>query len=160
VEIPFRGQQLAMVFVLPPEDVGLAEFEQNLDGSRLSRLLAGLRNAPHGLVDLKLPRFEMRTPLPLNSPLRALGMKRAFGGAAEFAGIAAEQLFVSDVIHQAFVKVDEIGAEAAAATAIVMRKGGLATGDAFPFVADRPFLFAIVERSSGAILFFGRCVRP
>jgi serpin B len=149
-----------MVFVLPNADLGLPGLEGKLDGERLGGLLASLRAQRERVVDLKLPRFEMRTAVPLTTPLRELGMKRAFQPSAEFGAIADERLCVSDVVHQAFVRVDEKGAEAAAATAVILRKSAALPEAAVQLVLDRPFLFAIVERQSGMVLFFGRCAQP
>jgi len=113
-------------------------------------------------VDLALPKFEFTTPLPLNDTLRALGMVQAFqGGVADFTGISGPNfpMYISDVIHKAFIKIDEEGTEAAAATAVVMRDASVPYADVVLHV-DRPFVFLIRDRVTGAVLFLGRVVNP
>jgi len=111
-------------------------------------------------VDLALPRFEFRTQASLPRALRSLGMVDAFdGGAADFSGISGEGgLFISDVIHEVFVSVNEAGTEAAAATAVVVTRG-------LPPIPvevgmDRPFLFWLYDRPTGSVLFVGRVLDP
>jgi serpin B len=111
-------------------------------------------------VALTFPRFSIETKAQLADVLTALGMPTAFSGAADFSGITtAEQLEISDVIHQANIDVDEKGTEAAAATAVVMRAGS-APGEPVTFRVDRPFLFALRDVPTGAILFLGRVADP
>jgi serpin B len=110
-----------------------------------------------------LPRFAVDTGATLRPILEALGMESAFDpGAADFSGMAdldatGEELYVDDVYHDATVTVDETGTEAAAATAAVIDFTS-APPTEFEFVADRPFLFAIRDRPTGAVLFLGRVV--
>jgi serpin B len=115
-----------------------------------------------------LPRFEV-SPTPsmsLGKELESLGMTDAFDRKkADFTAIAnpadaRERLKIDKVFHKAFVKVDEKGTEAAAATAVVMAKGGGAPAPAPEFTADHPFVFAIVSKSSGLVLFLGRVAEP
>jgi serpin B len=120
-------------------------------------------------VDLFMPRFSIETRARLKAPLAALGMPRAFDpGAADFTGIHVpkvdgDNIHISNVIHQANIDVDEAGTEAAAATAVGMDTGGC-TGPApakeIELRLDRPFLFAIRDIETGAILFMGRVVDP
>jgi serpin B len=106
---------------------------------------------------VKLPRFEARTQARLDEALRALGLGIAFTGAADFGGITtAEALAITAVAHEAVVKVDEAGTEAGAATAVII--GRVSIPDFL--VVDRPFVFAIRDRPTGAVLFVGRIVRP
>jgi serpin B len=93
--------------------------------------------------------------------LEALGMVDAFDPAvADFSPMTGQpELFVSDVIHEAFIKVDEAGTEAAAATAVVMRLRG-ALGESIELEIDRPFLFALQDRETGEVLFIGRVADP
>ncbi|HUS48181.1 MAG TPA: serpin family protein, partial [Phycisphaerae bacterium] len=112
-------------------------------------------------VDVRLPRFQLKTRYYLQEPLSAMGMPDAFvPEKADFSGMdGTKSLFISKVIHQAFVDVNEEGTEAAAATAVVMRK---TNGGAPPtiFRADHPFLFLIRHEKTGAILFMGRVANP
>jgi serpin B len=121
-------------------------------------------------VIVALPKFEINpaTSLSLGDTLQALGMPLAFDRAkADFTGIAnppnpADRLFIAKVFHKAFVKLDEKGTEAAAATAVVMARAGGAAPSKPPaeFKADHPFLFVLRQVKSGAILFMGRVSDP
>jgi serpin B len=146
-----------MAVVLPDRD-RLAEVERALDGAALGRLLDSFVPAS---VDLQLPRWTMRTTVPLNETLTALGMPTAFEEqSADFNGMTArERLYISAVLHQAFVAVDEHGMEAAAATAVVM---GALSGPppGVPVVVDRTFLFVIHDIATGTPLFVGRVDDP
>jgi len=167
LEIPCIGHDVAILVVLPDRRDGLADAERAISGARLAAWRAAL--APQH-VALALPRFEvdLATPLALREPLASLGMGVAFDPAkADFTGIAAprdpgDELCIADVFHKAFVRVDEKGTEAAAATAVVMMMRGMpdAAPQALPFRVDHPFLFVIVEQSTGLALFVGRVVDP
>jgi serpin B len=116
-------------------------------------------------VDVSMPKFKFTAQFELNKVLKEMGMRRAFAAdEADFSGMATrEKLFISDVIHKAFVAVDEKGTEAAAATAVLIAP----TASAMPlprpsatFRADHPFLFLIRDNRTGSILFMGRVVNP
>jgi len=119
-------------------------------------------------VLVSLPRFEIDLPsaLELRPQLQAIGMRRAFDRAtADFTAIAnppspADRVFIGAVFHKAFVKVDEKGTEAAAATAVAMPRGGGPPPPAVEVRADHPFLFFIVDDASGLVLFMGRVTTP
>jgi serpin B len=132
-------------------------------------LLADCANLPAQDVLLYLPKFKIEPPLfQLSEALQSLGMKSAFdipSGSANFNGIAPRKaddyLFISDVLHKTFVDVNEDGTEAAAATAVVMLAGAAMPREKPVEVrVDRPFLFAIQHRPSGACLFLGRVTNP
>ena len=106
-----------------------------------------------------MPRFTFSTATPLKNVLSIMGMPDAFGGTADFSGIdGAPDLYVSEVIHQAMIAVDEKGTEAAAATAVVVETTSAVFGE--NLTVDRPFLFAIRDEATGTILFLGRVVDP
>jgi len=153
-EIPYLGSKLSMV-VIEPDD--LHAFERTLDGPELAAITSHL---DEGLAELQLPMFKFHPPsFSLKGALSDMGMPTAFSDAADFSGIThAVALKIADVYHQAYVAVDEHGTEAAAATAVVMEPV-MARGGA-TFVVDHPFLFAIRDRSTGAILFLGRVTQP
>jgi serpin B len=113
-------------------------------------------------LDLFLPRFGIETRAAVNPVLEALGMKSAFGLAADFSGInRTGPLFISAVIHQANIDVDEKGTEAAAATAIGMDTGGGPSAiEDITLRLDHPFLFFVRDVETGAVLFMGRVVDP
>jgi serpin B len=163
LELPYKGGSAAMYIVLPDKRDGLADLERGL-AAKLKTLQSKLADER---VMVSLPRFVIDSPQPLRlaKPLQALGIKQAFDRTkADLTGIAAladqeDRLFLGEVMHKAFVKVDEQGTEAAAATAIAVPAGG-PPPRATPFTADHPFLFLIVDRESGLILFIGRVVDP
>ena len=160
VELPYVGGDAAMLVVLPPEGEFEA-YEQEFDGDDLAELVDGLE-MQEGTV--RLPRFEFDTSVQLSDPLEELGMTDAFEQErADFTGIAepdaGERLYLTEAYHDAAVAVDEDGTEAAAATGAVIGDTAVPT-DPFEFVADRPFLFAVRDRPTGAVLFLGRVVDP
>ncbi len=110
-------------------------------------------------VSVKLPRFEFRSKVALADALSAMGMPTAFSDAADFAGIDGQRdLHLQQVVHEAYVKVNEAGTEAAAATAVIGGTTGVPEPRAFE--ATRPFLFAVRDRATGAVVFLGRVVDP
>jgi serpin B len=165
LEMRYRGDELAMDVLLPAPADGLTALEERIDATRLAAWLAALKPER---VSVALPKFTLdpAKPIALADVLRALGMPLAFDRRrADFTGIAsppdpADRLFVSEVFHKAFVKVDEKGTEAAAATAVVMARAAGMPLPAKEFVADHPFLFVIRDVRSGLVLFVGRVVDP
>ena len=134
-------------------------FEKTFDGARFTEITSAL--APSS-VDLTLPRFKIESKSDLATELAVMGMPLAFDAArADFSGITAEErLFISKVIHQANISVDEKGTEGAAATAVVMLAGSAPVAKAATVHVDRPFIFAVRDTATGAILFLGRVVDP
>jgi serpin B len=155
VAIPYVGGQMSMVIVVPDN---LATFEQRLDAATLASITGSLANRE---VNLGLPKFSTKTETELAKVLKALGMPTAFDpNAADFSGMtAADKLFISAVVHQANIDVDEKGTTAAAATAVMMA-GSAAPVDIVNLTVDRPYLFAVRDNVTGAILFLGRITDP
>jgi serpin B len=160
VRIPYWGGA-SMLLLLP--DGSPQELLATLDAGDL----AAARQAPRTpFADLALPRFEFESDLGLNDTLRELGMPTAFeppsgDAGADFTGITDKrELFVSDVLHKAFVSVDEAGTEAAAATAVVIGVTSAPIGEPVELRFDRPFLFFIQHDATGAILFAGVVENP
>ena len=156
VRIPYAGNELGMLVVLP--DIGSYEqVEDSLSLGLLDTVSGALSLEP---VMLSLPKWEMRTQVGLVPPLRALGLSEAISGAADFSGMTGERnLFISEVVHEAWISADEAGTEAAAATAAIMSLTALPL-DPIPFTVDRPFIFALEDIETGSILFMGRVVDP
>ena len=149
-----------MTLLVPNEVDGLADLQKKLDADALESWLGA---AVKQKVRVALPRFEIDPPqaMKLQPALSALGMADAFTGDADFSGITQEdRLYIDEVFHKAFVKVNEEGTEAAAATAVVMTKESAVIEDTKSVVADRPFIFLIRDEKSGMILFMGRVERP
>jgi serpin B len=158
---------MVMTLVLPDAPDGLGALEQRLSPEVLSKWVSAMQR---DRVDVALPKFEINpaASLSLGDTLTALGMPLAFDQhKADFSGMigpanAADRLFISKVFHKAFVKVDEKGTEAAAATAVVisLESAALPSKPAAEFKADHPFLFFLRDVKSGAILFMGRVSDP
>ena len=157
VQLPYLRNELGMLLIVPDEG-RFAEVEAALGDGLIAQAVAG--SAPIE-VALTMPKFEFRTQVGLNSALRELGMATAFdGGTADFSGMTtAERLFISEVIHEAYIAVDEEGTEAAAATAVVMAATA-APLETVQLTIDRPFLFALRDLETGALLFLGRVMDP
>jgi len=166
LELPYAGGALSLTLVLPDAPLGLDALEKRMQRSTLEKWSSASSGRS---VSVALPKFKIdpSAPLRLSRPLQSMGMGLAFDAdKADFSGIAATatahpRLRLSEVFHKAFIKIDEKGTEAAAAT------GGLAVaGAALPnekvaeFHADHPFLFFLRDRSSGMILFMGRVADP
>ena len=156
-ELPYIGNTLSMLVVVPDD---LAAFEASLDGAVIATLTRALEDGFAG-PRISLPRFDFETRAELGSILAALGMPDAFDPeSADFSGMTNEaELFISKVIHQANISVDEKGTEAAAVTVVgVDVTSGPST--ICTVHADRPFFFALRDGETGAILFMGRVVDP
>jgi len=165
LEIPYESGDLSMIVLLPKEIGGLPALEESLTASHMKQWLDQLRWV-HEVI-LTMPKFKMTRQLGLGETLGAMGMPRAFDqNTADFSGMTGKrELFITAVIHKAFIDVNEEGTEAAAATAVV-----IARPTAMPprrdqppppvFRADHPFVFLIRDNRSGGILFMGRVTDP
>ena len=149
--------EVGVVALVPDRHDGLTDLERWLDAAALRQALGAMKPKETGVL---VPKMRLSPHMDLIDPLSKMGMRDVFeGGTADLSGFSAsgnKNLVVTDVAHAAFLEVDEEGTEAAAAT-------GIAVGRAMaPAVValDRPFLFLIRERTSGAILFMGRMVDP
>ena len=158
LELAYQGDRLAMVVLLPKSKDGIEGLEAALTPNMLEGTCAGLRRRE---VQVALPRFKTTAEFSLKDALVAMGMADAFDpGKADFSGMTgAKDLYISAVVHKAFVDVNEEGTEAAAATGVVMA-GERAPAPAPVFRADHPFLFLIRDTKTGAILFLGRILDP
>jgi serpin B len=156
VELPYDGRELSMVILLP-EEGGFNAFEDSLDMDLINPVLDKLEVQR---VALTMPKFEYESSFGLKDALTTLGMGVAFTPDADLSGMDGKHdLFIQDVVHKAFVAVDESGTEAAAATAVVV---GLTAMPAEPvtMTIDRPFLFFIRDIQTGSIIFIGRVLNP
>jgi serine protease inhibitor len=160
LDMPYENNDLSMIVILPKRKDGLKEIERTLKQANLDDWLKAKK--PY-TVDVKLPRFKFTATFGLRTTLEEMGMPLAFSPGADFAGVGSpEKLFIKDVIHKAFVDVDEKGTEAAAATAVFLRTLGRPFRPELEanFHADHPFVFLIRDNRNGSILFVGRVVNP
>ncbi len=155
LELPYRGDDISMLIILPNETLG--DVEPLLNAESLEEWKSEMEMTK--LDAIYMPRFEFETKYFMVDTLTSMGMQAPFNlPGADFSGMdGTENLFISDVIHQAYIKVDEEGTEAAAATALVMLSKGMPRN---VFRADHPFVFIIQEKDTGNILFMGRVVNP
>lgn len=158
--LPYQGGALEMVLVLPAAGTPLAAVEARLDAGVLAGWLAAPTPAS---VAVGLPRLHLETKFDLAGTLQAMGMPTAFTPAADFSGLTTggNALAIDEVVHKAYLDVDEKGTEAAAATGVVMRvTSARPVEEPKVFTADRPFILVIRHRASGAVLFMGRVADP
>ena len=159
ISLPYQGGQYAMGILLPKPGHDLAEIEATLDPQDLQTWQGSGRTTQ---VELCLPRFTFSQALNLNNTLRQMGITAAFDPqAANFSGINGKQnLFISSVVHQAFIAVDESGTEAAAATGVTIGVTSIQPPASTVFKADHPFIFLIQDTQNNDILFMGRVSDP
>lgn len=155
LELPYAKNELSMLVYLPEKGREYDRLASELD----PKDFAEPKLKPTE-VRVSLPRFKAETEYSLKPALIDLGMKTAFGTASDFSGMSPQgkDLYISHVLHKAFVEVNEEGTEAAAATAVVVKERG--EPQATEFRADRPFVFAIRDNATGAALFLGRYTGP
>jgi len=153
IELGYGGGAYGMVIVLPDENRPLASLVADFDETWWAGVIAALQPAE---LEIALPKLELEFDAYLNDPLIGLGMAQAFTPAADFSRLTPTDVCIQFVRQKTFLKVDERGTEAAAVTTV----GVGVTSAPVPFRADRPFLFAIRERFSGAILFMGTIGDP
>ena len=154
LELPYTGEDLSMIALLPNERDGLGDLEASLTVETLSQVTDQMVLRE---VSVSMPKFGMTQKFGLTSVLSSLGMSDAFDpAAADFSGMNGKwDLYISDVLHKAFINLDEEGTEAAAATGVVI--GVTSIGPPIPeFDADHPFMFFIRDNLTGSILFMGR----
>ncbi len=158
LSLPYKGDALSMIVVLPRKADGLPEIEAKLDAAALEEWT---RNLGQRKVSVFLPKFKIESMFSLSGALKELGMKDAFeADRADLSGMdGTRELFVNEVIHKSFVEVNEEGTEAAAATGVVVGVRSLPQPPP-EFRADHPFLFFIRHDATGSILFIGRLARP
>ncbi|EEC09204.1 thrombin inhibitor, putative [Ixodes scapularis] len=154
LEIPYKGNKMSMIILLPEDVEGLSVLEEHLTAPKLSALLGGMYVTPD--VNLRLPKFKLEQSIGLKDVLMAMGVKDFFTSLADLSGIsAAGNLCASDVIHKAFVEVNEEGTEAAAATAIPMMLMCARFPQVVNFFVDHPFMFLIHSHDPDVVLFMG-----
>ncbi len=157
VELPYDGREMSMVILVPDQ----GEFETFEAGLEYDVVRHAIDNLQRTQVRFSMPRFSLESTIDLKDALSALGMRQAFDpGAADFSGMdGTQELYISDVLHKAFVDVDEDGTEAAAATAVVVGTTSMPL-DPVEVTVDRPFIFLIRDVETSTTLFIGRVTDP
>ncbi len=172
LEMPYKGDEVSMIVLLPKgkreeysgryfpinltEEESLAKLEESLSAEKFQEWRGMLKETE---LMVYMPKFEFETRYKLNDDLKKMGMSSAFEfGKADFSGMdGTKYLYISEALHQAYVKVDEEGTEATASTQLIMMIGAAMTPE---FRADHPFIFIIQQRETGNILFIGKVVDP
>jgi serpin B len=157
LELPYAGDDVSMIVLLPQKMDGIGALENELTAAKLTEWTKLLRQQE---VEIALPKFKLTCAFSLKRTLTAMGMTDAFSEKADFSGMDGRKnwLYLSAVLHKAFVDVNEEGTEAAAATAEFVEVGAELVPPTF--IADHPFLFLIRDRHTGSILFLGRVINP
>jgi len=159
VELKYDGGELSMIILLP-EDGNFDTFESSLDAQMLEEIIGNIGTAN---VTLAMPKFEYESEFGLKNALEAMGMPVAFSMGADFSGMngtsGKDGLYIKDVVHKAFVSVDESGTEAAAASAVIMDLKA-APGEQVEVTVDHPFVYLIRDIQTGTVLFAGRVLNP
>ncbi|CAF0726935.1 unnamed protein product [Brachionus calyciflorus] len=160
-ELPYEGGKLSMTIILPHEGQSIDRVENQLNDSTLNDILT--LEIPKEKVILQVPKFKLEFKSELSEHFKALGANLPFDEVkADFSGISNDPngLFISKVIHQAVVEVNEEGTEAAAATGVVMMTRCMMIQEPANFICNRPFLFLIHEKNHNGVLFFGKYAKP
>jgi len=155
LQLPFQHPSLSLYVVLPKARDGLRDFEKKLSGAQLKSIISNLKLKQ---VNLQVPKFAIRSKIDLTAVLPKLGLANMFTNAADFSRMSDTPLKVDSAIHEGYINVNENGTEAAAATgiSIVATSIHVQPSDPVPFVADHPFLYALLHKETGAIVFLGK----
>jgi serpin B len=158
VELLYEGRETSMVILLPAAGQ-FDNFEESLDADLVEDIIIDLEKRR---VALKMPMFEYESSFQLNQALSTMGMGVAFTTQADFSGMNGgyEPLWISDVLHKAFISVNESGTEAAAASAITMPPSATSPPQPKELTIDRPFIFLIRDIPTGSTIFIGRVLNP
>jgi serpin B len=162
IRLPYGNKQYNMVVVLPSEGKSSKDVIDELNAENWNNWMKSFANEDHVVV--QMPRFKFAFNLELKEALKKMGMEQAFSPAlSDFSGISGDpDLFISSVIHKSYIDVNETGTEAAAVTAITFTTTSVGPEPVkkIYFIVDKPFVFAITEKDTGAILFIGEVRNP
>lgn len=161
IDLPYKGERLSMSIILPKTRDGLAAVEAQLSDKAIAGWLGELDEGQPREVHVHVPKVKVESSYQLVEPLKQMGMGIAFEpGEANFRGIAETDLFISQVVHKTFLRIDEKGTEAAAATGVEVELTSAPVIEPPTFRADHPFLLLIRDKRTGAVLFLGRIADP
>jgi len=155
LEFPYEDQDLSMLIVLPQRRDGMRDLEKKLTGQQLRDILLRLQ---HKKVDVQLPKFQVRSHVNLKQLLTKMGLETLFSRTADFSRMSDSRLTIDSGVHEAYISVDENGTEGAAATAFTAKLTASFEPEepSTTFKADHPFLYAVVHKQTGAIVFLGK----
>lgn len=158
LELAYKGNKKSMIIILPKETDGWRLVGRVLTPERLNIISASLEDKE---VEMAIPKFTYESQFNLKETLVLMGMKEPFSDDADFTGMTdANDLKIDEVIHKAFIEVNESGTEAAAATAVIMVLKSALQEETIRFMANHPFIYFIMDKTSGGIIFMGRLVNP
>lgn len=158
LSLPYKNNRMALVVILPRSTEGWRMISQVLSYERINLVISGMETRE---VQLALPKFKSELQINLRQGLTSLGMGTAFNRDADLSGMTGEKnLYIDEVIHKAFIEVNETGTEAAAATAAIIGLKSSLRDEPVRFNADHPFLYFLLDRQTGCIIFTGRLVKP
>jgi len=155
LELPYNDQDLGMLIVLPKSRDGMRDFEQKLSGKQLTDLVSRMQQKQ---VQVQLPKFQVRSHVNLKNMLSKMGLESLFSQSANFDRMSETPLKIDSGVHEAYISVDENGTEGAAATGFAVENRALPMLPPQPttFKADHPFMYAVVHKQTGAIVFLGK----
>jgi serpin B len=155
VELPYQNEELHMLVVLPNSRDGMRDLEKKLNGQKLRDIVSQLEEKK---VNVQLPKFQVRSHFGLKELLTKLGLKTLFTQEADLSRMSETPLKIDSGVHEAYVSVDENGTEGAAATGFSIENKALPMPpqEQVTFKADHPFLYAVVHKQTGAIVFLGK----
>jgi serpin B len=158
LSLPYQGGRMSMLVILPKKVEDWKIISRVLDYDRIRLVASGMADTE---VQLALPRFRSELRLNLRNELVSMGVEQAFSRDADLSGMTGEKnLFISEIIHKAFIEVTEAGTEAAAATAGIIALKSALSEKPVQFKADHPFIYLLIDEVSGCVIFMGRLVRP
>ena len=158
ISLPYKNNRMALMVILPKSIEGWRLISQVINYERINLVISGMGTRE---VQLALPKFRSELQINLRQELTSMGMGTAFSRHADLSGMTGEEnLYVDEVIHKAFIEVNEMGTEAAAATAAIIGLKSSLRDDPVRFNADHPFVFFLLDRQTGCIIFTGRLVKP
>jgi serpin B len=158
ISLPYKNGQISLMVILPRSTEGWKLISQVLNQDRISVVQSAMQTSE---VQLMLPKFKSELQLNLMRELTMMGMGTVFNRDADLSGMTGERnLYVDEVIHKAFIDVNEEGTEAAAATAGIIGLKSSMRGDPVSFIADHPFIYFLLDRETGCMIFIGRFARP
>ena len=168
LELPYKGVRIfgtfehtSMVIFLPRNSNGIEKFEKELTSDKLQSYLDKLSKVWDREIEIYIPKFKIEREFELSKTLYALGLTSAFSDGADFSRIAEDPpRYISQIIHKAFVEVNERGTEAAAVTAVVMLGAAMDMPKPEEFRADHPFLFLLIDSYTRLMLFMGKVMNP